>query len=76
MESEQLCTSARHTYKVKMISDVTAAVPSFGNPAEVLEDDILALAEQLKELLSDDFLDKGKYPEGQLPDSIRAVKEY
>lgn len=59
-----------------MTSDVSVAVPSFGNPAKGLDDDIFALVLQLEELLSEDFLDKGKYPEGQLPDSIRAVKEY
>lgn len=52
------------------------AVPTFGNPAKGLDDDIFALAQQLKELSVANDRDKGKYPEGQLPGSIRAVHEY
>lgn len=52
------------------------AVPTFGNPAQGLDDDIFALAQQLKELRVASDRDKGKYPEGQLPDAMRAVREY
>lgn len=41
-----------------------------------IDDVILALELQLEELREDDSCDKGKYPEGQLPDSTRAVREY
>lgn len=53
----------------------TLAVPT-AQPADGLDNDILAIALQLEELRSKESLDKGKYPEGQPPDATRALQEY